>query len=78
MKFQLEENHNITEILLNLDLGQKRQKNRVIKHKMEIRAVRAIFQMREEGLSLRAIAKCLNEMKIPTKCRGKSWHPEIA
>lgn len=57
--------------------GQKRRKNGVIEHKAELRAIKAIFQMHEEGLSLRGIAKCLTEMKIPTKCRGKSWHPEM-
>ncbi|MBT4792006.1 MAG: hypothetical protein HON90_10575, partial [Halobacteriovoraceae bacterium] len=28
-------------------------------------------------LSLRAIARCLDEMKVPTKQRGKKWHPEM-
>lgn len=33
--------------------------------------------MRDEGLSLRAIARCHDEMKVPTKNRGVKWHPEM-
>ncbi|MFZ8934289.1 MAG: recombinase family protein [Bacteriovoracaceae bacterium] len=33
--------------------------------------------MKHEKLSLSAIARCLKEMKIPTKKRGKSWHPQM-
>jgi hypothetical protein len=33
--------------------------------------------MKSEGLSLRAIARCLDQMKVPTKMKGKKWHPEM-
>jgi hypothetical protein len=33
--------------------------------------------MKEEGLGLRAITRCLNEMKLPTKNQGTKWHPEM-
>lgn len=33
--------------------------------------------MRESGLSLRQIAKFLDHIGVPTKCRGKKWHPEM-
>lgn len=46
-------------------------------HKTEQRVIDAIRQMKDEGLSLRAIARCLDGMKVPTKNRGKKWHPEM-
>lgn len=57
--------------------GQRKVKKSLVEHKMEKRTIEAITQMKEEGLSLRAIARCLNQMKVPTKKRGKSWHPEM-
>lgn len=33
--------------------------------------------MRSQGMSLRSIAKTLNELKVPTKNKGKKWHPEM-
>jgi predicted transcriptional regulator len=57
--------------------GQKIFQGKLVDHKSELRTVKTIFKMKQEGLGLRAIARCLNEMKIPTKCRGKSWHPQM-
>ena len=57
--------------------GQRVVKKSLCDHKTEQRTIEAITQMKEEGLSLRAIARCLNQMKVPTKKRGKSWHPEM-
>jgi|GEM_PF-1188256 len=57
--------------------GQKKRRGELLEHKHEQRVIESIKQMKEEGLSLRAIARCLNEMKVPTKCRGKKWHPEM-
>ena len=56
--------------------GQRKVKKNLVDHKNEQRTIETITQMKEEGLSLRAIARCLNQMKIPTKKRGRSWHPE--
>jgi hypothetical protein len=49
----------------------------VTEHKAETRVVAAIREMKANGLDLRAIARCLDEMKIPTKRQGKKWHPEM-
>lgn len=37
--------------------------------------VRRIFELRNEGSSLRAIAKTLNQEQIPTPQRGTTWGP---
>jgi hypothetical protein len=60
-----------------LKFGQKVIKENLIEHKTEQRAVESIRQMKAEGLSLRAILRCLDQMKVPTKMRGKKWHPEM-
>jgi hypothetical protein len=57
--------------------GQKRVEGKVGEHKTEQRVINAVREMRANGLTLRAIASCLGEMKVPTKCRGKKWHPEM-
>jgi hypothetical protein len=57
--------------------GHRKVKKSLVDHKVEQKTIEAITQMKEEGLSLRAIARCLNQMKVPTKKRGKSWHPEM-
>ena len=37
-----------------------------------------IEQLRSEGLTLRKIAEVLTRiMKIPTKAKGRKWHPEM-
>jgi len=57
--------------------GKRKVKKSLVEHKTEERTIEAITQMKEEGLSLRAIARCLNQMKVPTKKRGSRWHPEM-
>jgi hypothetical protein len=57
--------------------GQRVVKKKLIDLKVEQRVIDSVRKMKEEGLGLRAIARCLNEMKIPTKNRGKAWHPEM-
>ncbi len=57
--------------------GQKKVEGKVAYHRTEQRVINAVREMRANGLTLRAIASCLGEMKIPTKCRGKKWHPEM-
>jgi transposase len=57
--------------------GQRYQKKKLIKHKDEKRVIKVVSRLRQKGLSLREIARILNEMKISTKCRGKAWHPEM-
>jgi hypothetical protein len=60
-----------------LKYGVKRKGLSSVEHKAEQRTVDAVGQMRDEGLSLRAIARCLNQMRVPTKNRGVKWHPEM-
>lgn len=57
--------------------GQRKVKQKLVMHKTEQRVIDAVRRMRDEGLSLRAIARCLDDMKIPTKNRGKKLHPEM-
>lgn len=60
-----------------LKYGMKRKAKTSVIHQGEQRTVDTVRQMRDEGLSLRAIARCLNQMKVPTKNRGVKWHPEM-
>ena len=57
--------------------GQRKIKQKLITNKTEQRTIDAVRRMKKEGLSLRAIARCLDDMKIPTQNRGKKWHPEM-
>ncbi|PIU01301.1 MAG: hypothetical protein COT74_02020 [Bdellovibrionales bacterium CG10_big_fil_rev_8_21_14_0_10_45_34] len=57
--------------------GQKVVKGRSTEFKAEQRVITAIQEMKAQGLSLRQIAKVLDQMGISTKCRGKKWHPEM-
>ncbi len=61
-----------------LKFGVKRKGLSSVEHKAEQRSVDTVRQMRDEGLSLGAIARCLNQMQVPTKNRGVRWHPEMA
>lgn len=57
--------------------GRQIRKGREVDHQVERRTIDAIKELHVQKLSLRQIAKVLNQMKIPTKCRGKSWHPQM-
>ena len=57
--------------------GQRRLNGKMAEYKVEQKIINAVVQMREQGLSLRQIAKNLSAMGIPTKCNGKKWHPEM-
>ncbi|MBC7466992.1 MAG: recombinase family protein [Bdellovibrio sp.] len=46
-------------------------------HLGEQRVIVAAKEMHELGLSLRKIAQILTKMGAPTKCQGRSWHPEM-
>ena len=54
--------------------GKRRVGGKTIDHKAELRTIATIRQMYDEGLSVSAIARCLNAMKLPTKQQGKGWH----
>lgn len=57
--------------------GKKIVNGHEVEHKHEARITATVCELHRQGLSLRSIAKVLSDMKIPTKCRGKSWHPEM-
>ena len=48
-----------------------------MRHLAESRVIKAVDELRSQGLSLRQIAKFLDQIGVPTKCRGKKWHPEM-
>ncbi len=54
--------------------GKRKVRSKTIDHKGELRTIATIKQMYSEGLSMSAIARFLNTMKIPTKQQGKGWH----
>ncbi len=57
--------------------GGRLVKGKVIEYKQEQHVISAIVEMKTSGMTLRQIADTLQAMKIPTKCRGRSWHPEM-
>lgn len=57
--------------------GQKRRGGHAVPHQAEQRVIKAVTQMKGQGLGLRQIARLLTQMGVPTKCRGKGWHPEM-
>ncbi len=60
-----------------LKFGKRLQADKEVDFKAEQRVIEMVVGMKAEGLGLRAIARCLTQMKIPTKCQGRSWHPEM-
>lgn len=57
--------------------GENIIKGKLQNYVPEQRIIKAIKEMKSQGLSLRQIAKNLSTMKIPTKENGKKWHPEM-
>jgi hypothetical protein len=57
--------------------GTKFKKNHLIDFENEQRVIRVAQELRAKGLSLRQIAKFLNEMNVATKCKRRGWHPEM-
>ncbi|WP_374028140.1 recombinase family protein [Bdellovibrio bacteriovorus] len=57
--------------------GNRIYKGREVVHQIEYRVIETINEMRAQGLSLRTIAKALTQLQVPTKCKGKAWHPEM-
>ena len=57
-----------------LTYGKRRVSCKVVDHKGELRTIDTIKQMYSEGLSVSAIARFFNTMKVPTKQQGKGWH----
>ena len=44
---------------------------------VEQRVIRIVKDLHGDGLSLRQIARILNDMKVATKCLSNGWHPEM-
>lgn len=57
--------------------GQQIRSGRAAPHIAERQMIETIQDLRAQGLSLRKIAHFLSSMGVPTKKRGKSWHPEM-
>lgn len=57
--------------------GEKKQLGKTVPHMAEKRVIGAIIEMREDGLTLRQVAAYLDKIGVPTKNRGKKWHPEM-
>lgn len=57
--------------------GSQYRKGKLTHHLGEKRVVRTILEMHEQELSLRQIAKFLDMIGVPTKNRGKKWHPQM-
>lgn len=43
----------------------------------EQRVIKAVLDLRQAGMSLRQIARYLDDVGIPTKLYGITWHPEM-
>ena len=43
----------------------------------EQRVINAILGLNAQKLSLRQIASFLDQIGVPTKCRGRKWHPQM-
>jgi hypothetical protein len=57
--------------------GQKIHGGRAVIHKTERKVIEAVMEMRNQGLSLRQIARFLTKIGVPTKLRGVAWHPQM-
>jgi hypothetical protein len=57
--------------------GKKIRCGKIVTHLAEQRVIDGIRDMRQQGMSLRQIARFLKKIGVPTKCRGVSWHPEM-
>ena len=61
------------EALRHKKYGYKRERKKTVVHKAEQRAINAIKEMRDKGLSYQEIADILHQIKVPTKTNGKRW-----
>ena len=57
--------------------GTKRRQGKLVENLAEVRVINAIKEMQTQGMTLRQIATFLSQVGVPTKQRGKSWHPEM-
>lgn len=57
--------------------GSQYRNGNLIKHLGEQRVIQTVNEMSDEGMSLRQIARFLDQIGVPTKCKGKKWHPQM-
>jgi hypothetical protein len=57
--------------------GQRVKGGRTEAHLPEKRVIKTVLDLRSVGMSLRQIARYLDKAGVPTKARGKKWHPEM-
>ena len=57
--------------------GERVIKGRTVRLKVEEQIISVIKDLRVRGFSLREIGRTLTKMRVPTKCRGKAWHPQM-
>ena len=55
----------------------KKNLGKEVPHVGEQRVIKMVKDFREDGLSLRRIAKLLTKFGVPTKNHAKKWHPEM-
>jgi hypothetical protein len=57
--------------------GKRIQKGRETDFKAEQKVVGVIQEFRDQKMTLRQISHALTKLGVQTKCRGRSWHPEM-
>ena len=55
--------------------GQSYRRQALINYKPEQRVIDTIVELKNQGMSLRQVARTLSKLKIPTKLSGLAWHP---
>lgn len=60
-----------------LRFGQKFKKRKLVEHRKEQRIIELVRNLHAQGLSLRQIARILNDAKVATENRGRRWHQEM-
>lgn len=46
-------------------------------YQVEQKVIEAIQDLRIQRMTLREVGKTLTRLGIPTKCKGRGWHPEM-
>lgn len=57
--------------------GYRRERGLLAPYLEEQKIIEAIMKMADGGVSYRKICEFLSTMKVPTKMRGRKWHPEM-
>ncbi len=60
-----------------LSFGYRKSGDGVVVHHGEQKIIQIISDYRAEGLTLRAVAKRLNTLRLPTKNGSYAWHPQM-